>query len=33
MSNPTDREFEQMLQDEGLNAPRITPDLLQAKAA
>ena len=30
MTNPTDREFEQMLQDKGLNAPRITPDLVQA---
>lgn len=30
MTNPTDREFEQMLQDKGLNAPRITPDLIQA---
>ena len=30
MTSPTDREFEQMLQDKGLNAPRITPDLIQA---
>ena len=30
MTSPTDREFEQMLQDKGLNAPRITPDLVQA---
>lgn len=30
MTNPTDREFEQMLQEKGLNAPRITPDLIQA---
>ena len=30
MTNPTDREFEQMLQDKGLNAPRITPDMVQA---
>ena len=29
MTSPTDREFEQMLQDKGLNAPRITPDLIQ----
>ena len=33
MTNPTDREFEQMLQDKGLNAPRITPDLVQANIA
>ena len=25
MTSPTDREFEQMLQDKGLTAPRITP--------
>lgn len=30
MTNPTDREFERMLQDKGLTAPRITPDLVQA---
>ena len=30
MTSPTDREFEQMLQDKGLTAPRITPDLVQA---
>ena len=30
MTSPTDREFEQMLQEKGLNAPRITPDLIQA---
>jgi len=30
MTSPTDREFEQMLQEKGLNAPRITPDLVQA---
>ena len=30
MTSPTDREFEQMLQDKGLNAPRITPDQVQA---
>lgn len=30
MTNPTDREFEQVLQDKGLTAPRITPDLVQA---
>ena len=30
MTSPTDREFEQLLQDKGLNAPRITPDLVQA---
>jgi len=30
MTNPTDRQFEQMLQDKGLTAPRITPDLIQA---
>ena len=30
MTSPTDREFEQMLQDKGLNAPRITPDMVQA---
>lgn len=30
MTSPTDREFEQMLQDKGLIAPRITPDLIQA---
>ena len=33
MTSPTDREFEQMLQDKGLNAPRITPDLVQANIA
>ena len=30
MTNPTDREFEQLLQAKGLNAPRITPDMVQA---
>lgn len=30
MTNPSDVEFEQMLKDKGLNAPRITPDLIQA---
>lgn len=30
MTSPTDREFEQMLQDKGLNAPRITPADVQA---
>ena len=30
MTSPTDREFEQLLQAKGLNAPRITPDLIQA---
>ena len=30
MSNPTDTEFEQMLKEKGLNAPRITPALIQA---
>lgn len=30
MTSPTDREFKQMLQEKGLNAPRITPDLVQA---
>ena len=29
MTSPTDREFEQMLQDKGLNAPRITPQMIQ----
>ncbi len=30
MTSPTDREFEQMLQDRGLTAPRITPADVQA---
>ena len=30
MTNPTDREFEQLLQDKGLNAPRITPADIEA---
>lgn len=30
MTNPSDRQFEQMLQDKGLTAPRITPDMTQA---
>ena len=30
MTSPTDREFEQMLQDKGLNAPRITPADIEA---
>ena len=33
MTNPTDHEFEQMLQAKGLNAPRITPDMVQANIA
>ena len=33
MTNPTDREFEQLLQAKGLNAPRITPDMVQANIA
>ena len=30
MTSPTDREFEQMLQDKGLTAPRITPADVEA---
>ena len=30
MTQPTDHEFEQMLQDKGLNAPRITPADVEA---
>ena len=30
MTSPTDREFEQMLQDKRLTAPRITPDDVKA---
>ena len=30
MTSPTDREFEQMLQEKGLNAPRITMDDVEA---
>lgn len=33
MTQPTDREFEQMLQDKGLNAPRITPQMIQDNIA
>lgn len=33
MTSPTDREFEQMLQDKGLTAPRITPDDVKANIA
>ena len=33
MTSPTDREFEQMLQDKGLNAPRITPADIAANIA
>lgn len=33
MTNPTDREFEQMLQDKGLTAPRITPADIEANIA
>ena len=33
MTSPTDREFEQMLQDKGLNAPRITPADVEANIA
>ena len=33
MTNPTDREFEKLLQAKGLNAPRITPDMVQANIA
>ena len=33
MTSPTDREFEQMLQDKGLNAPRITPQMIQDSIA
>lgn len=33
MTSPTDREFEQMLQDKGLNAPRITPQMIQDNIA
>lgn len=33
MTSPTDREFEQMLQDKGLTAPRITPDDVKVNIA
>ena len=33
MTSPTDREFEQMLQDKGLTAPRITPADIEANIA
>ena len=33
MTSPTDREFEQMLQEKGLNAPRITPQMIQDNIA